>query len=101
MQGGTTFHFATDGIEAALARAFETADGADVRVGGGASTIQQYLRAGLIDEMHIAIVPILIGAGERLFDHLDAGGGGGVDGYECVEFVKSDTVVHIRIARTT
>jgi dihydrofolate reductase len=61
MQGGTTFHFVTDGVEAALAQAFEAAGGADVRIGGGASVIQQYLRAGLVDEMHVAIVPILIG----------------------------------------
>jgi dihydrofolate reductase len=68
MQGGTTFHFVTDGIETALERAFEAADGQDVRIGGGAPTIQQYLRADLIDEMHLAISPILLGGGERLFD---------------------------------
>src|SRR5216683_481633 len=61
MQGGTTFHFVDDGIEAALERAFNAADGNDVRVGGGAATVQQYLRAGLIDEMHLVIVPILLG----------------------------------------
>jgi dihydrofolate reductase len=96
MQGGTTFHFATDGIEAALARAFDAANGNDVRLGGGAATIQQYLRAGLIDEMHVVIVPILLGSGERLFDHLD----GGPIGYECVEFVSSPSVVHARFARS-
>jgi dihydrofolate reductase len=94
MQGGTTFHFVTDGIEAALERAFEAANGSDVRLGGGAATIQQYLRAGLIDEMHVAIVPVLLGSGERLFDHLDGSGG-----YECVKFVSSPSVSHIRLAR--
>jgi dihydrofolate reductase len=94
MQGGTTFHFVTDGIEAALERAFDAANGSDVRLGGGAATVQQYLRAGLIDEMHVAIVPLLLGGGERLFDHLDRSGG-----YECVEFVSSPSVSHVRLAR--
>ena len=97
MRGGTTFNFVSDGIEAALERAFEAANGQDVRLGGGAATIQQYLRAGLIDEMHIAIVPILLGSGERLFDHLD----GGPVGYECVELVSSPNVVHARLARSS
>jgi dihydrofolate reductase len=95
MQGGTTFYFVDDGIEAALARAFEAADGADVMVGGGPATVQQYLRAGLIDEMHVVIVPILLGSGERLFDHLDGDPGG----YDCVEFVSSPSVVHVRLSR--
>lgn len=95
MQGGTTFHFVTDGIEAALERAFEAADGRDVRLGGGPTTIQQYLRAGLINELHLAIVPILLGGGKRLFDQLD----GGPEGYECVEFVNSPTVAHVRLAK--
>ncbi|GAC1474383.1 MAG: dihydrofolate reductase family protein [Candidatus Dormibacteraceae bacterium] len=95
MQGGTTFHFVTDGIEAALERAFDAANGADVRLGGGASTIQQYMKARLIDEMHVAIVPVLLGSGERLFDHLD----GGPVGYRCVELVSSPAVVHIRLVR--
>src|ERR1700716_2945756 len=72
MQGGTIFHFVTDGIEIALERALDAAKGQDVRLGGGASTIQQYLRAQLIDEMHVAVVPVLLGGGERLFDHVDA-----------------------------
>jgi len=96
MKGGTTFHFVDDGIEAALERAFEAAEGQDVAIGGGAATIQQYLRAGLIDELHLAIVPILLGGGERLFDNLD----GGPDGYECVELVSSPAVAHVRLART-
>jgi dihydrofolate reductase len=65
-----------------------------VRIGGGAATIQQYLRAGLIDEMHLAIVPILLGRGERLFDHL----GDDPIGYRCVELVSSPSVVHARFA---
>jgi dihydrofolate reductase len=97
MQGGTTFHFVTDGIEAALERAVDSAGDADVRIGGGASTIQQYLRAGLIDELHLPIVPIILGRGERLFDNLD----GGLEGYECVELVCSSSVAHVRLARTT
>jgi dihydrofolate reductase len=95
MEGGTTFHFVNDGIEAALKRAFDAADGKDVRLGGGAATIQQYLRAGLVDEMHVAIVPILLGGGERLFDHLD----GNPFGYDSVEFVSSPSVAHVRLAR--
>jgi dihydrofolate reductase len=97
MHGGTTFNFVTDGIEAALDRAFEAADGRDVRLGGGVATIQQYMRAGLLDELHVAIVPILLGGGERLWDGLD----GGSAGYECVELISSPSVVHARFARTT
>jgi dihydrofolate reductase len=96
MEGGTTFNFVTDGIEAALERAFEAAGGDDVRLGGGVGTIQQYLRAGLVDELHVAIVPVLLGSGERLFDNL----GGGPAGYECIEFVNSGSVAHARFART-
>jgi dihydrofolate reductase len=95
MQGGTTFHFVDDALDAVLERAFEAADGNDVRLGGGVSTIQQYLRAGLIDDLHLAIVPVLLGRGERLFDNLD----GGPDGYECVEFVASPSVAHVRLSR--
>jgi dihydrofolate reductase len=96
MEGGTTFHFVDDGIKAALDRALDAADGNDVRVGGGAATIQQGLREGLIDEVHLAIAPILLGGGERLFDHLD----GGPNGYRCVEFVSSPSIAHVRFART-
>jgi dihydrofolate reductase len=97
MQGGTTFHFVDDGVDAALERALDAAGGSDVRLGGGVATVQQYLRAGLIDDMHLAIVPVLLGGGERLFDHLD----GGPDGYECVELVCSPAVAHVRFSRTT
>jgi dihydrofolate reductase len=96
MEGGTTFHFVDDGIEAALERAFDAAGGDDVRIGGGASTIRQYLDAGLIDDLHVVIVPILLGRGERLFDQLE----GGLDGYECVELVGSPSAAHARIAKT-
>lgn len=94
MEGGTTFHFVTDGIESALAQAFDAAGGRDVRLGGGAATVRQYVRARLIDELHVAIVPVLLGGGERLFDDL----GPGVDGYECVELV-STSVAHVVLAR--
>jgi dihydrofolate reductase len=94
MQGGTTFHFVTDGIEAALARAVDAADGNDVCLGGGASTVQQYLRAGLVDDLHVAVVPILLGGGERLFANLDDG----PRGYECVQYVPSKSVTHVRFA---
>ena len=94
MQGGTTFNFVTDGIEVALERAVAAAGDADVRLGGGASAVQQYLRAGLVDDLHVVIVPILLGKGERLFDNLD----GGPVGYECVEHVSSDAVTHVRFA---
>ncbi len=97
MEGGTTFHFVADGIGAALERAFDAAGGADVRLGGGPGTVQQYLRAGLVDELHVAIVPILLGSGERLFDNLD----GSPEGYECVEFKGSSAVAHVRFARTS
>lgn len=95
MEGGTTFHFVTGGIHEALDRAREAANGNDIRIGGGASTIQQYLREGLIDELHIAISPVLLGAGERLFE--------GVDmrslGYECVEFVATEKATHVVLRR--
>jgi dihydrofolate reductase len=71
MEGGTTFHFVTGGIHEALARAREAARGKDIRIGGGASTIRQYLEARLIDEMHVAIAPVLLGGGEHLFGGLD------------------------------
>ncbi len=96
MEGGTTFNFVADGIEGALEQAFTAAGGGDVRLAGGASTIQQYLRAGLVDEVHVAIVPVLLGGGERVFDDL----GDGIVGYECVEFVASPSVGHVRLART-
>jgi dihydrofolate reductase len=95
MEGGTTFHFVTDGIGAALERAFAAAGGKDVRLYGGAATVQQYLRAGLIDDLHLVIVPLLLGGGERLFDHLD----GGPEGYECAALISSPAATHARLSR--
>lgn len=91
MDGGTTFHFVTDGIHGALARAFEAANGLDVRLGGGVDTIRQYLRAGLIDEMHLAIVPIQLGSGENLFSGIDTL----LLGYRCVEHVPTQNATHV------
>jgi dihydrofolate reductase len=71
MEGGTTFHFVTDGIHAALSRATEAANGKDIRLGGGVATIRQYLQAGFIDEMHLAVAPVLLGSGEHLFEGID------------------------------
>ncbi len=95
MQGGTTFHFVTGGIHEALDRARDAANGKDVRVGGGAGTIRQYLRAGLIDELHFAISPVLLGGGESLFAGLDMR----ALGYECVQFVGSDKATHVVLRR--
>jgi dihydrofolate reductase len=95
MEGGTTFHFVTDGIEAALTRAKEAANGRDVRVGGGAATIRQYLQAGLIDEMHVAISPVLLGSGEALFAGLDLL----KLGYERTEHVPSAKATHVVIRK--
>ncbi len=95
MEGGTTFHFVTGGICEALDRARVAAAGMDVRIGGGAATIRQYLRESLIDELHIAIAPVLLGRGEPLFQ--------GVDlpslGYECVEFVGTAKATHVVLRR--
>jgi dihydrofolate reductase len=95
MQGGTTFHFVTDGMEVALDRAREVAGDRDVAIGGGASTIQQYLRAGLVDQMRLHVVPVLLGTGERLFDDLD----GALAGFECVELVSSPAAAHFVLRR--
>jgi len=91
MEGNTTFQFVTGGIHEALERARQASHGKDVRIGGGASTIQQYLRAGLIDEMHVAIAPVVLGDGERLFDGVDLR----ALGYECVEHVASEQATHV------
>jgi dihydrofolate reductase len=96
MEGGTTFHFVTEGIESALDQALAAAGGQDVRIGGGAGTVRQYLRAGLIDELHVPIVPLLLGGGERLFDDL-----GDLQGrYEVAEVVSSPAVAHFRLVRS-
>jgi dihydrofolate reductase len=96
MQGGTVFHFVTDGIHAALTQAMDSAGGQDVKIAGGVSTIQQYLRASLVDELEVAIAPVLLGSGERLFDHL----GGSLRGFECTEFVGTQSALHARFTRT-
>ncbi|MFC9246208.1 dihydrofolate reductase family protein [Streptomyces sp. NPDC057136] len=95
MEGGTTFHFTDEPIETVLQRAYEAAGGKDVRLAGGPATIQQYLRAGLVDELHLAIVPILVGSGERLLDNL----GDGIDGYQVAELVSSPAATHARLIR--
>jgi len=95
MEGGTTFHFVTYGIESALERAVAAADGKDVTIVGGASTVQQYLRAGLVDELSVHVAPVLLGGGERLFDNL----GGGPVGLELVELEASPAAAHFRYAR--
>ena len=95
MEGGTTFHFVTEGPEVALERARKAAAGKDVRVGGGVSTIQQYLRLRLIDELHIAIAPVLLGAGERLFEGVNLP----ALGYTCTQHQASSRATHIVLAR--
>jgi dihydrofolate reductase len=95
MDGNTTFHFVTGGIYEALDQARESAGDLDVRVGGGANTIQQYLRAGLVDEMHFAISPVLLGSGERLFEGVDLCS----SGYKCIQFAASDKATHVVLRR--
>jgi dihydrofolate reductase len=95
MEGGTVFHFVTDGIQAALKRATQAANGQDVRLGGGVSTIRQYLQAGLVDELHIAIAPALLGSGEHLL--------AGIDmpklGYRCAESAATTGAMHLVLTR--
>jgi len=95
MAGGTIFHFVTDGIHAALERATAAASGQDVRVGGGPATIRQYLAAGLIDEMHLAVSPVLLGTGESLLTGIDLPS----LGYTTVRHVPTETAMHVFIAR--
>ena len=85
MEGGTTFYFVTEGIEAALKRAKEVAQGKDVRLGGGVATVRQYLKAGLIDELHLAISPALLGRGEHLLAGIDTV----ALGYKCTQHEPS------------
>ncbi|AXK83200.1 dihydrofolate reductase [Pseudolabrys taiwanensis] len=95
MEGGTTFHFVTDGIHAALERATQAANGRDVRIGGGAATIRQYLAAGLVDEMHLAVSPVVLGTGEPFF--------AGIDlpklGFERTEHVATEHATHVVLTR--
>jgi dihydrofolate reductase len=96
MDGGTTFHFVTDGIQAALQLATVASNGQDIRLGGGVATIRQYLQAGLVDEMHIAISPVLLGSGEHLL--------GGIDtpalGYRCAEHVTTTHAMHLALTKS-
>jgi len=97
MEGGTTFHFVTGGIHEALARAREAAGGKDIRLGGGVATIRQYLIEGLVDELHLAIAPVLLGAGENLL--------GGLDlvklGYTCTAHQSTANALHVVLTRPT
>lgn len=90
MEGGTTFHFVTDGIERALKMAEESAKGKDIRLGGGANTIRQYLSLKLVDEMHIALSPTFLGTGESLLRDINLA----ELGYECAEYVPSEKAAH-------
>ena len=95
MKGGTTFHFVTDGIESALKQAKAAAGGKDVRLGGGPGTIRQYLRARLIDELHIAVRPVLLGSGEPLFAGLDLR----ALGYEVAKSIAGERATHVYIQK--
>jgi dihydrofolate reductase len=95
MDGGTTFHFVTDGIESALRQARAAAQGRDIRLGGGVQTVRQYLTAGLLDDLHLVISPVLLGSGEALF--------AGIDlprlGYRCTRQVAGIRATHVALAR--
>jgi dihydrofolate reductase len=95
MEGGTVFHFVTNGYEAALERAREAAGDLDIRIGGGAATIRQYLGAGLIDELHLAISPVLLGSGEPLFAGIDLP----ALGYEVTQHVPTEAATHVVLTR--
>ena len=95
MEGGTTFYFVTEGIVAALERAREAAGDKDVRLGGGVNVIRQYLQQRLIDELHIAISPVLLGSGERLFDGVNLP----ALGYACTQHVATPLATHIVLSR--
>ena len=95
MKGGTSFHFVTDGIHAALDLAREAAAGRDVRLGGGAASLRQYLQAALVDEMHLAAAPVLLGSGEALFTGVDLP----ALGYRCTAHVATEKATHVVISR--
>jgi dihydrofolate reductase len=95
MAGGTTFHFVTEGIEAALAQAKAAAGDLDVKIGGGVSTVRQYLQAGAIDELHLAVSPVLLGRGESLFAGLDLPG----LGYRVADSVPTELATHLVVTR--
>jgi dihydrofolate reductase len=96
MEGGTVFHFVTEGTEAALARARQAAAGRDVRIGGGVATVRAYLKAGLIDELHLALSPVLLGSGEHLMSGIDLP----ALGYQVDQHVQSDRATHLVIRRS-
>ena len=95
MKGGTTFYFVTDGIQSALDQAKAAAGGRDVRLGGGVATIRQYLRTRLIDELHLAVRPVLLGAGENLLRDIDAP----ALGYECSKYVAGERALHVFLSK--
>jgi dihydrofolate reductase len=95
MEGGTTFHFVTDGAESALKQAKEAAKGKDVRIGGGVSVVRQYLSAGQIDEMHLAIAPVLLGEGEPLFSGINLA----ALGYAPFKTVSGENATHVLIKK--
>jgi dihydrofolate reductase len=95
MAGGTEFRFVTEGIHAALEQAKAAAAGRDVRLGGGVSTVRQYLRAGLIDELHLAVRPVLLGSGEHLLRDIDAR----ALGYECSKYVAGERALHVFLSK--
>jgi dihydrofolate reductase len=95
MDGGTVFQFVTGGIHVALREAAGAAGGQDVRLGGGVSTLRQYLRAGLVDDLHLAIAPVLLGSGEHLFSDIDLPG----LGYCCTEHVPTAQATHVVLTR--
>ena len=95
MKGGTVFHFVTEGIEAALEQAKAAAGGRDIRLGGGVATVREYLRAGLIDEMHLALRPVLLGTGEHLLHDIDLR----ALGYECWKSVAGERATHVYLRK--
>jgi dihydrofolate reductase len=95
MKGGTTFYFVTEGVEEAAKRAAAAAGGKDVRIGGGVSTVQQYLRAGVIDEMHLVVSPVLLGAGEKFFGNVDLV----KMGFRVKQHVMSERVMHLVVEK--
>jgi dihydrofolate reductase len=96
MEGGTTFHFVTNGINAALEKAFDSANGKDVRLGGGVNTIRQYLNAQLIDELHLVVSPVILGGGENLFMNLDLPS----LGYKCTKHIATEKAMHLVINKS-
>ena len=95
MEGGTTFHFVTDGIEAALSAARAAAGSRDVKIGGGASTVRQYLLAGQVDEVHLAVAPVVLGEGEALFDGIDMR----ALGFRVAEHAPTERATHVVLRR--